>query len=93
MIYYKKEFPKRCYLVREKDISFKDGLITRKTTTIPFSRVQHVAINEKVYGRIFGLASLIVYTAGDSASDLEIDGLELEKANQIKEYINEKVNE
>jgi len=86
-------FPFRKYALREKDITYKAGLLVKKITTVPFSRVQHVEIDEKPIPRIFGLSSISVYTAGDSSDDLEIKGIKKETALQIKEFISSKINE
>ncbi len=86
-------FTRRKYALREKDISYKCGLFTKKLTTVPFSRIQHVETDEKPISRIFGLSSLSVYTAGDSSDDLVIKGITKEKALQIKEFITTKINE
>ena len=85
--------PKRMYAIREKDISYKSGLWVKKMTTVPFSRIQHVETDEKPISRLFGLASLSVYTAGDSSDDLEINGITRETALKIKEFITTKINE
>ncbi|MDD7914357.1 PH domain-containing protein [Polaribacter ponticola] len=85
--------PKRMYAIREKDISYKSGLWVKKMTTVPFSRIQHVETDEKPISRLFGLASLSVYTAGDSSDDLEINGITRETALKIKEFISFKINE
>lgn len=86
-------FPKRKYALREKDISYKRGLFVKKITTVPFSRIQHIEIDEKPISRLFGLSSLSVYTAGDSSDDLEIKGIQKETALQIKEFISTKIDE
>ncbi|WP_439131674.1 PH domain-containing protein [Polaribacter sp.] len=85
-------FPLRKYALREKDISYKRGLLMKKMTTVPFSRIQHVEIDEKPISRLFGLASLSVYTAGDSSDDLEVKGIQKETALQIKEFISTKID-
>ncbi|APZ47512.1 hypothetical protein BW723_14990 [Polaribacter reichenbachii] len=92
-IFEKLSFTKRKYALREKDISYKQGLVIKKLTTVPFSRIQHVETDEKPFSRIFGLASLSVYTAGDSSDDLVIKGIKKETALQIKEFISTKINE
>lgn len=92
-LYLLMSFPKRKYALREKDISYKEGLFVKRLTTVPFSRIQHVEIDEKPISRIFGLSSLSVYTAGDSSDDLEIKGISKETALQIKEFISTKINE
>ncbi len=67
-------FPRKGYLVREKDISFKRGLITFKLTTVPFNRIQHVEVNQGILAKVFKLSSVKLYTAGGSMSDLSIPG-------------------
>lgn len=86
-------FKQRKYAVRDKDISYKSGVFIRKLTTVPFSRIQHIEVNEGVFSRFFKLASLSVFTAGDSSDDLVIKGITKETALQIKEFISSKINE
>jgi membrane protein YdbS with pleckstrin-like domain len=93
LLYLLASFKKRKYALREKDISYKSGLLVKKLTTVPFSRIQHVETDEKPVSRIFGLSSLSVYTAGDSSDDLVIKGITKETALKIKEFITTKINE
>lgn len=91
--YLAASFTKRKYILREKDISYKCGLLVKTLTTVPFSRIQHVETDEKPISRIFGLSSLSVFTAGDSSDDLVIKGITKQKALQIKEFITTEINE
>ena len=86
-------FSRRKYALRDLDISYKSGVIVKTMTTVPFSRIQHIEIDEGPISRYFGLASLSVYTAGDSSDDLEVKGIEKEEALRIKEFISSKINE
>lgn len=85
-------FKKRKYAVREKDISYKNGLLYKSLTTVPFNRIQHVEIDQGPISRFFGLATLSVFTAGDSSDDLKIKGLLKEQSLQIKEFITNKID-
>ena len=80
-------FFQMAYAVRTRDILFKKGLIFRKTTIIPFNRIQHCEVNHGPIDRLFKLASLKVFTAGGQTSDLEIPGLTERRAQMIKDYI------
>ncbi|MCI2227730.1 PH domain-containing protein [Polaribacter sp. MSW13] len=86
-------FKKRKFAVREKDISYKRGIFFKKLTTVPFSRIQHIEVDEALFSRFFKLASLSVYTAGDSSDDLVIKGITKKEALEIKEFISQKINE
>ena len=85
-------FKRRKFLVREKDISYKKGVFYKKTTTVPFNRIQHVEIDQGPISRFFNLASLSVFTAGDSSDDLKVNGLLKDEAQQIKEYISNQID-
>lgn len=82
---------KRGFAIREKDILYKRGLISTTTTMIPFNRVQHVAMHEGVFSRIFNLAQIQIFTAGGSTSDVKISGIEKEMAENIKELLMQKI--
>ena len=81
------------YAIRNKDISYKYGLLVFKTTTVPFSRIQHVEIDERPISRFFNLAAIRIYTAGDDSDDLVIKGIQKQTALEIKEFISTTINE
>ena len=82
---------RRGFAVREKDILYKRGLLSSTTTMIPFNRIQHVAMHEGVFSRMFDLAQIQIFTAGGSSSDIKIAGIEKEKAENIKELLMQKI--
>lgn len=86
-------FPKKGYLLREHDVSYRSGLLIYKLTTIPFNRIQHVEVSQNMVEKSFGLSRVKVFTAGGSVSDLSIPGLLPEKAHQIKAFLLSKVSQ
>ncbi|WP_164975394.1 PH domain-containing protein [Flavobacterium piscinae] len=84
-------FRKKGYALREKDILFRKGILSTTTTVIPFNRIQHVALHEGVFSRMYQLTELQVYTAGGSSSDLHIPGLPKEEAERIKSFLLNKI--
>lgn len=85
-------FPKKGYLLREKDISYKRGLIFYKQISVTFNRVQHVEVSQGILAKMFGLSSVKIFTAGGSASDLSIPGLLTGDAQKLKAFISEKIS-
>ncbi|MGB0178023.1 MAG: PH domain-containing protein [Owenweeksia sp.] len=75
------------YALRENDISYKSGLIFFSMTSIPLNRLQHCEVSQGPLGRLFDLASVKVYTAGGSYSDLSIGGLKKEAAHRLRDHI------
>lgn len=80
-------FSRRSYALREKDIIYRHGILSTKTTIIPFTRVQHVGINEGFVSRLYNLAQLQIFTAGGLAGHLKISGLSKEDAEKLKEAV------
>ena len=85
-------FPKKGYLLREQDVSYRSGLLIYKLTTIPFNRIQHVEVSQNMVEKSFGLSSVKVFTAGGSVSDLSIPGILPDKAHQIESFLLSKVS-
>lgn len=81
------------YALRTHDIMYKSGVFWHSTTIIPYSRIQHVEISQGPIQSAFGIATLRIYTAGGTRSDLTIDGLERKKAGDIKEFVTKKVSD
>lgn len=80
-------FRKKGYALREKDVLFRRGILSTTTTAIPFNRIQHVALHEGVFSRMYQLSELQVFTAGGSSSDLRVPGLPREEAERIKLFL------
>lgn len=84
-------FNKKGFAFREHDVLFRHGIIATNTLVIPYNRIQHVALHEGVFSRIYGLAKIEIFTAGGSASDIEIPGIEKEQAENIKQLLMGKI--
>ena len=79
--------PRQGYVLRDKDILFRKGVIWRSVTAIPFNRIQHVETSSTPLDRKFGLATLQLFTAGGSSGDLKIDGLGKDVAEGLRVFI------
>ncbi len=78
---------RRGYVLRDKDMLFRKGVIWRSLTAVPFNRIQHVETSNSPLDRRYGLATLQLFTAGGSGGDLKIDGLSKDVAEQLRVYI------
>jgi len=83
--------PRRGYVLRDKDIVFRKGILWRSVTAIPFNRIQHVETSSDPLDRKFDLATLQLFTAGGSGGDLKIDGLGKDVAEQLRSFILKKI--
>ena len=84
-------FKKKAYAFRNHDVIYRSGLIATNTMVIPYNRVQHVALHEGFLSRYFGLAKVEIFTAGGTASDIEIPGIAKEEAENIKQLLMGKI--
>lgn len=80
------------YLLREQDINLQRGFMFWKMVSVSCNRIQHLEVRQGPIERRFGLAALVIYTAGTQGSDLKIPGLTLAKAQQLKSQLLDNVN-
>ncbi|MEM9202218.1 MAG: PH domain-containing protein [Actinomycetota bacterium] len=67
--------------VRERDISYRHGIVTRSVDTLPFVRIQHARVERGPFQRALGIATLHVNSAGP---DVRISGLSAEDAERLR---------
>jgi membrane protein YdbS with pleckstrin-like domain len=79
--------PRRGYVLRDKDILFRKGVLWQSVTAIPFNRIQHVETSSTPFDRRYALATLQLFTAGGSSGDLKIDGLGQDVAEDLRVFI------
>lgn len=78
----------RCgFVMRDHDIVYRHGVLFRKVTAVPYNRVQHVEVSSDPLDRRFGIGTLKLFTAGGSGGDLAVEGLPLETAEQLRDFI------
>ena len=87
----KKSFAQKGFAVREKDLMYKSGWLIQSISAIPFNRIQHCSVSSGILERTQGLASLSIFTAGTSGSDLKIPGLKSVAANEMRDFIMAKI--
>lgn len=86
-------FSYRGVQLREFDVSARHGLISRATVSVPFSRVQHVTVERGLLDRVFGLAQVVIFTAGAGSADARVKGLDPERAERLREGLVNRSNE
>jgi len=82
-----KGFPRRKFGIRDKDVIFQRGYLFFKQTIVPFNRIQHVEVKQDLIFRAFGIYTLKLFTAGSSAGDLSLVGINKTDADKLKAVI------
>ena len=88
-----KGWPLRGYLVRDRDVVYRRGWWSRTVTAVPFTRIQHSEIQQGPLGRWWGYCTLKLYTAGASGANLEIPGLSMATARNIRRMLEDQSHE
>ncbi|MFN0111441.1 MAG: PH domain-containing protein [Blastocatellia bacterium] len=85
-------FPARYYRtwgwrIDEKVLELRHGRLVEHMRLIPLARLQHVDLERGPLERMFGLASLVIHTAGTHAAATTIPGLEAETAARLRDHL------
>lgn len=79
------------YREEADELHVRHGLFTRVRTVVPFGRVQHIDIAHGPVERQFGLATLILHTAGTRAAAVPLPGLVEAEAEAMRDRIRAKI--
>jgi membrane protein YdbS with pleckstrin-like domain len=75
--------------IRESDVRLRRGVLWRRTSVVPHARIQHVDTRHGPLMRAYGLASIVLYTAGHTGASIEIPGLPVAEAESLRERLGE----
>jgi membrane protein YdbS with pleckstrin-like domain len=75
------------YEVREEELWIGRGVLFRRETVIPLSRIQHVDTRQGPMEQLFGLARILIYTASGRIPDGGIPGLEVGVASALRDQL------
>jgi membrane protein YdbS with pleckstrin-like domain len=78
------------YSLRESDLTVKRGVLFRRISTIPYSRIQHVDTHQGPLEQLFGLGQLHLFTASGMSADGTIPGLDFELAEKLRDVLADK---
>ncbi len=77
------------YALRPTDFLIRSGVIWKRMSAVPFSRIQHVDSDAGPIERSFGIANLVIHTAGSHSGSLTLPGLPAERAESLRDYLSE----
>lgn len=63
------------------------GIIFHEEKAIPMSRLQHVDLTRGPIERLFGLATLVVFTAGTEGASFRLPGVSAARARELRDQI------
>lgn len=69
------------------ELHVASGWLTRSHTIVPAARVQHIDVAQGPLERAFGVATLVLHTAGTSNSQVSLPGISRQTADEIRDAI------
>jgi hypothetical protein len=82
-------YPKWGYALRHHDFLLRSGVLWKRVIAVPFARIQHVDSDAGPLERSFGVANLVIHTAGSQLGAVVVPGLPAEQAEALRDYLSE----
>lgn len=82
-----KRYRSRGYHISDDRLRVVKGVMFHADTVVPFSRVQHLDVEQNPLERMFGIARLILHTAGTHNASVTLPGLAHDDAITMREAI------
>lgn len=91
-VWYTLQYPARAwrawlYRLDDRVLETRSGVWFQVTRLLPLNRLQHVDLERGPFERMFGLASLVLHTAGTHNDSITIPGLEAEIATRLRDHL------
>jgi membrane protein YdbS with pleckstrin-like domain len=74
------------YLEREDDLLVRRGVLVRRTSVVPYGRMQYVDVTAGPLDRRLGLATVTLHTAA-AATDASVPGLRAAEAARLRDRL------
>lgn len=75
------------YRVDSEGLEIRRGVYFRSVTNVPRSRIQHTDVSQGPLQRRYGLATLVVHTAGSESAEVDLPGLRHDTALRIRDHL------
>jgi membrane protein YdbS with pleckstrin-like domain len=87
LYYHPKNFRAWGYRLDERVLLVRRGVWWRTVKLLPLPRLQHVDVKSGPLQRQFGLATLVLHTAGTHAASIEVPGLDADEAVRLRDRL------
>src|SRR5262245_22071325 len=75
------------YRIKGRVLETRSGILFHRARLLPLSRLQHVDIERGPFERMYGLASLVLHTAGTHSASILIPGLDAAEAVRLRDHL------
>jgi membrane protein YdbS with pleckstrin-like domain len=75
------------YRIDERVLETRSGLLFQVRQLLPLTRLQHVDLHRGPIERAYGLATLVLHTAGTQEARITIPGLDADEAARLRDHL------
>ena len=75
------------FFIENNELCVRSGVFRKTVLNVPFDRIQSVDFKQNLVHQFLNVVSVQVDTAGSKGSELELDAIELERAENLREII------
>ena len=87
LFYHPRNYRAWGYRLDSRVLLIRKGVWFRSIKLLPLPRLQHVDVKRGPLQRRFGLATLVLHTAGTHAAAIEIPGLDADEAVRLRDQL------
>ena len=75
------------YFIEQNELCVRSGVFRKTVINVPFDRIQSVDFKRNLAHQFLKVVSVEVDTAGSKGSELELDAIEFEKAEELRDLV------
>ena len=87
LVYSIVSYTKFYFFIQNNELCVRSGVFRKTVLNVPFERIQSVDFKRNIVHQLLNVVSVQVDTAGSKGSELEIDAIEQERAEQLREIV------
>lgn len=87
LIYSLVAYTRYYYFIQNNELCVRSGVFRKTVLNVPFDRIQSVDFKRNLVHQFLNVVSVQVDTAGSKGSELELDAIELGRAEELRDIV------
>jgi putative membrane protein len=75
------------FFIQNNELCVRSGVFRKKALNVPFDKIQFIDFKQNILHQFLNVVSVQVDTAGSRGSELELDAIDLQRAEEIREIV------
>jgi len=87
LVYSLLAYSRYYFFIQHNELCVRSGVFRKKIINVPFDRIQSVDFKRNLVHQLLNVVAINIDTAGSKGSELELDAIELEEAQDLRDVI------